>query len=509
MSNIITAKQAVLNIISQWILQIFNLVVTFFLIGYAIAKVGEEHYGGWASIMSIIAYLAVLDAGMTIAIQHYVAALSAKGERQKLMSLFSSAYIAYGIGAVAAALICLVISFWYHELFPKVSVSIAAECTVTLRWVAAGVFLFVLNLPMQGALVGLQRYYVRNTIELASLAVRVLTVVVLFNLFGFYLTYLGAAFFAATATRFVLSRVALHFIEPDLRLRPSYIRTDSLREIFSFGGHSFFWAISTVLVRDTGPILGTILIGPTAATYLYVGARLVASVGTFIYGAGDIFLPMASALKAANDNVRLQAALVRGTRFCAALAFPAAAVLLTFGQAILKHWVHSADFDYNTSYYVVVATTIGMFGTWVFKVPLAVLTGIKVLRPVTYMWIIRVAFGVPLGVAMGYYFGAVGVAAGLLTPILVTSNTWIPYKACHSTGITVGKLFHNALIGPLIVGAIVAAGALMIQIVWPAKSAWILITECAVILMLFLALVVAVGIDAASRKLILAKLSLR
>jgi O-antigen/teichoic acid export membrane protein len=506
MSNIITAKQAVLNIISQWLLQISNIVVTFFLIGYALAKVGEEHYGGWASIMSIIAYLAVLDAGMTIAIQHYVAALSAKGERQKLTSLFSSAYIAYGIGAVAASLMCLVISFWYHELFPKVSALIAAECTVTLRWVAAGVFLFVLNLPMQGALVGLQRYYVRNTIELASLIVRVLTVVVLFNLFGFYLTYLGTAFFAATATRFVLSSVALSFIEPDLRFRPSYIRTESLREIFSFGGHSIFWAIATVLVRDSGPILGTILIGPTAATYLYVGTRLVASVGTFIYGAGDIFLPMASALKAANDNVRLQAALVRGTRFCAALAFPAAAVLLTFGQVILKYW---AKFDNNVAYYVVVATTIGMFGTWVFKVPLAVLAGTKVLRPVTYMWIIRVAFGVPLGVAMGYYFGAVGVAAGLLTPILVTSNTWVPYKACQSTGITVGKLFHDTLIGPLVVGAIVAAGALMIQIVWPAKSLWILITECAVILMLFLALVVTVGLDAASRKLILAKLSLR
>ncbi len=504
MQSQVTTKRIGLNIASQWALSITNIVINFFLIGYVIAKVGAEHYGGWTAIVSIIGYLSMLDVGLSVAIQHYVARFSASGEKNRMVSLFSSAYVVYGFSAVAAALLCFGASLVYPAIFPKVPTEAAIECVVSLRWVSVAMLIFILNLPVRGALLGLQRHYVRNTIEFSSLLVRAGTVLVSFGMFGPSLAYLGMAFFAAALVRFVLSRAALRLIEPNLCFRLSFVTRSSLRDVFSYGGHSFFWTIATVVVRDSGPILATILISPAAATYLYVGTRLVRSLGTFMSGAGQVFVPVASALQATDDNVRLRAALVRGTRFCALFAFSAAAMLLIFGRMALYHWV---GFNDDTAYYIVVVTTIGMLGSWVFTVAQSILMGARILWPLTGMLMFRLVSCVVLGTIMGYYLSVTGLAMGLTIPILITSSTLVPHLACRHTDIRIGNLLRESLPGPLVVGSMVAMGAWMIQHVWPPESVWILMAQCAAVLVLFLIIAVVLGLDTASRKLILAKIS--
>ena len=51
MPSEVTTKRTGINIASQWGLHVINVIVNFFLIGYVIAKVGPEHYGGWTSIV--------------------------------------------------------------------------------------------------------------------------------------------------------------------------------------------------------------------------------------------------------------------------------------------------------------------------------------------------------------------------------------------------------------------------------------------------------------------------
>lgn len=128
MQTEVTTKRTGLNIVSQWALNVTNIVINFFLIAYAIGKMGAEHYGAWASIVSIIGYLCMLDAGMSVAIQHYVASFSATGKKDSLISLFSSSYAMYALAAIVAALVCFGISFACPAIFPKVPTKAAAEC---------------------------------------------------------------------------------------------------------------------------------------------------------------------------------------------------------------------------------------------------------------------------------------------------------------------------------------------------------------------------------------------
>jgi len=504
MQNQVAAKRTGLNIASQWGLNITNIVINFFLIGYVIAKVGTEHYGGWTAIVSIIGYLSVLDAGMSIAIQHYVARFSTSRDKsEKLSSLFSSAYAVYGVSSVVAALLCVGISLVYPSVFPKVPPEASGECVVALRWVSVSILLFMLSMPVRGALLGLQRHYIRNTIEVLSLLVRVGVVVICFNLFGPSLAYLGAAFLGAVLVSFVLSVIALRLIEPDLCFRFSSVTWASIREVFSYGGHSFFWTIATVIVRDSGPILATILINPVAATYLYVGTRLVRSVGIFIMSAGHVFVPVVSSLQASKENSRLQGVLIRGTRLCCLLALSGATVLIMFGRAILCHWV---DFEDLSSYLVVVIVTVGRLGIWMFNVPAVVLMGMRVLWPLTIMFVICAGSCFILMPLLAYYCGILGLAVGMLLPLFLAYTSWIPYKSCRLTGTSGGRFLLESLTAPVSVALIVGAAALIIQRIWAPTELWIVVAELGIMLAVFGGLSMWIGLDQMSRSLLLSKM---
>lgn len=133
MSSRVSTGKTAINIASQWCQHITAVAVNFFLISYVVGKLGPDNYGGWTTIISIIGYLSILSAGMSVAIQHYVARYSTAEDQTRMISLFSSSYIFYGAGAITATLLSLGFSFVFPSVFAKVPEGAAQECCVALR----------------------------------------------------------------------------------------------------------------------------------------------------------------------------------------------------------------------------------------------------------------------------------------------------------------------------------------------------------------------------------------
>lgn len=505
MSNYISSEKTGLNIASQWCTHITAIVVNFFLIGYVVGKLGPEHYGGWTTIISLIGYMSILSAGMSVAVQYYVAHFLAKKEEEKLVSLFSSSCIIYGLGAIIATLLCLYFSFIFHTVFPKVPEKAAQECGIALRWVAGAMFLFMMNMPIQGSLFGLQRHYVRNVIEILGLISRAVTVVILFILFKPSLAYLGVAFFAGICVRFLLCRTALWLIKPELRFRPSMINKDALRQIFSYGGHSFIWTISSVIIRDSAPILAAIIISPEAATFWYVGNRVVVAIGGLVKGAGQVFVPVASSLHASGKWDALRSVLIRSTRFCALFGLSGAVALIMFGRDLINFWVGP---DYSISYYVLVITVLGWVASWTFSAAEAILIGTRRLRVLTIMQI-RVVACIILAIVMGKAWGILGLTAGFVIPVAINNGLFIPYFASKSCKVKIKKLLMSALPAPLGISLIVSLCILSMQAIWPAVNIRIFAAESTIALIIFGILALLFGLDSASRDMLLAKFGIR
>ena len=501
-----TAERTGINIASQWFAHIVIVAVNFFLIAYVVGKVGPKHYGGWTTIVSIIGYLSILSAGMSVTVQYYVARLSARQEQDKLVSIFSSSYIIYGIGAVVALLVCVWVSFIYPSLFPKVPDQARQECSIALRWVALSMFLFMLNLPIQGALFGLQRHYIRNLIEVFSQILRIAVVVVFFNIFKPSLVYLGVAHFAGTCVRFLLSRAALWRIKPELRFRPSMINKDALREMFSYGGHSFIWTICTVIIRDSAPILAVLLISPEAATFWYIGNRIVVAIGELVKGAGQIFVPVVSSLYGSEKWEQLRAVLMRSTRFCALFGFSGAVASILFGRDLIDFWVGPG---YSISYYVLVITVLGWVASWTFSAAEAMLMGVRKLQALTIMLLFRLITGILLAIIMAKIWGILGLAAGLVIPTAITSGLFIPYFSSEFCKVKVKKLMMAALPTPLGISLAVSVSIIFMQAIWPVRNIGIFVAQCGMALIIFAILALLFGLDPASRNILLNKFGIK
>ncbi len=478
-------------------LQAVTILVTFVLIGYAVGKMGAVHYGGWTSIVSIISYLMMLDGGMSVAIQHYVARLSARGEKQAMVGVYNSALIVYVMSGLLAAGLCLVMAAFYPAIFRKIPVEAAHECSRALWWVAGALFLYMLNMPTQGALIGLQRYDWGNAAEAVSQVVRLVTVIALFVLLGPSLVYLGTGIFAQATVRCILNRIALRRLEPSLRLRLSSVSRQSFKDIFSFGGHSVFWTIVTCIVRESGPILAALLLGAAQATYLYIGIRLVRVAGSFVTSAGQVFLPMASALHGAEDQARLRSVVMRSTRLCALLGFAGGGMLLTFGRPVLDLWVGSSA---SQAYGVLVVTTLGMLGTWAFYAAEATLIGSRVLWPLTFLQLFRMVAGLGLSVLFALRWGVTGLAAGYVVPVAISYIAVVPFWTSRLTGLRLARLLTEPLAAPLFVAAVIGALGWLLCRIWPATTWPCLIGEVALCGLVFAVLSLGVGLDSTTRK---------
>ena len=506
MSNEVTTKRTGINIASHWVLHVINVIVNFFLIGYVIAKVGAEHYGGWTSIVSVIGYLSILNLGLSLTVQHYVARLSAKQEHSELVSVYSSAYVIYGIGSIVALLLCFCLSFAYDSLFTKVPDQSAIECSTALRWVGLSMFFLMLNLPVQGTLFGLQRHYIRNLIEIVSLLIRAGTVVTAFNFFSVSLAYLGLAFFMASIVRFVLCRFALWRIYPQLKIRPSMINKKTLKKMLSFGGHSFVWTMSGVIIRDSAPILATVIVGPEAATYWYVGNRLCVAFGGLISTAAYVFVPLSSSLYASEKWEQLKNALIRGTRLSALLGLNGVVMLIMFGSDLISFWMGPG---FELSYHVLVITALGWLAKWVFNIGEAVLIGTRKLWLLTTIMLFYVVGGLSLAVLMAHVWGILGLTCGLVLPIAINNLFVVPFFASKACKIETRQLLRRALPVPLIISLVLIVSIVAIKKVLPAVTLQLFIVQTIIIAVIFGALSLLFGLDVTTRNILLNMVGIR
>ena len=480
----------------MWTRNLVSMAAGLFLVAFVVARVGVEHYGGWTAVASIIGYLGLLDAGLSVALQHYVARHSARGEGRELLAVFNSAMLLHGAIALVALGLLLLLAAAYPAAFPRIPDAAAAECSAALQWVAFGMLGYLLNLPIQGTLLGLQRHLARNASEIVGALARPATVVVAFAVSGPSLAHLGMAFFAATCVRFVVSGVLLRVLEPAVRLRPSAISWRAIRDLVGYGGHSLVWATCFVVVRNSGPIFATALLGPAEATFLYVGTRLTDAIAALIRSAASVFVPMASALQAAGEQERLRTTAIRGTRFAALVGFSGSVLLITLGMPVIEAWVGPG---HESAYRVTVIVAAGMAAPWAFTVALNMLMGMRILWPMTWMMLVQAALFLALAPALGIAFGLRGLAVALVLPVAGVQTLWVPATICARAGLSVREFLLRALPRPLSVAAAVGLVAWGLSRIWPPADLATLLAECALAGGLFVALAAAWGLDRETR----------
>jgi len=357
----------------------------------------------------------------------------------------------------------------------------------------------MMAMPAQGALQGLQRHYISNAIELFSLIVRFFAVVLMFNVSYPTLEYLGMAFFCAALVKLILCLIFISQVCPHIKFDLGLINSVAMKDVFSFGGHSTFWTISNVIIRESGPLVTAIVVGAKESTYIYVGIRLVRAVGVFIRSAAQVFLPVTASLYETGHMVMIRQATLEGTKMCALMALSGAAILMIFGESVLFQWLGE---DGLSAYGIVVLFSIFMTINWITNVQQKVVMGMRILWPITHIMMFRLITGLLFSIWFGLLWGVEGVVLGLVLPETLTNFIVIPWLIANHVGLSILDNLKSMLI-PIVICIVIAIVGVVLTRIWEPDKLVILIFECLILLLLFILMVFNFGIDQRKRAVIL------
>ncbi|NNG16775.1 MAG: oligosaccharide flippase family protein, partial [Gemmatimonadales bacterium] len=98
------------NVFSNWSAFFFTAVVAFFLSPFVVRSLGDNAYGAWVLLSSLVGYMGLLDLGVRGAVTRYIAKFHAENNHQQSSRLATSAFIIFCIAGLLAILLAVLLA---------------------------------------------------------------------------------------------------------------------------------------------------------------------------------------------------------------------------------------------------------------------------------------------------------------------------------------------------------------------------------------------------------------
>lgn len=441
-------RQILTNVGSSWFALGTNVALGIFLSPFILHRLGDAAFGIWVLIFSVTGYYGIFDLGIRSSVIRFVAKFSAAKDQESLTRIVNTSLFFYASVGCLTILLTLVGTVYVDSLF-----KIPAEFHSTARWLFLMVGASVaLGFPLgvfTGALEGLQRFYLVNSMNMVFALLRAgLVVVALLHGHG-----LLALAFITTVVPLVsaLIRVwiALRILRTPVSFR--YVNRDTARLIMSHSSLTFMIVISSQLRFQTDEIIIGSLMSSKDIAHFSIGARIVDYAANVVSCISQIFVPMASQSDARGDANRLQKMLIAGNRACSFAIFPICATLTIMGKSLIEVWVGA---KYISQSYPVLLVLIIPFTFMLSQAASSrMLLGTSQHRTLGIVTLVEGVINILLSIVLIRPYGILGDALGTAIPLTCTTLLFLPIHACRTFGIHLRTFLRQAYSLPFLATA--------------------------------------------------------
>lgn len=303
---------------------------------------GNQGYGIFALLTSVVGYFAVMDLNVTSGALKYVAQHHAREELTQVDEVISLGLaFCVGVGLLGMTIL-LALAPWFVEDAVSVPVDLRADTTLALRLAGVGFLFSQIQGFLQGVPQALQRYDVSSGVESAfGVAVPVITV-----------TLLGAGFGLSTV---MLARAGLTICNAGVlwamvrRLLPDFTLRRASRmvagKMAGFVGYSYLARLSSVSYQEGDKLLLGVLSGPAMVALYAVPQALVQRIFSLTYRLGAVTMPAASALGALGRSAEVSNMALGAARYTLFVNASAVLLLVVFSHPLLSLWLGAGRGD--------------------------------------------------------------------------------------------------------------------------------------------------------------------
>jgi O-antigen/teichoic acid export membrane protein len=454
------------NTLISGVAGIMSLALNFVVVGYAVRHLGMNQYGVWVLALSFsvsAGYLSISDLGLQAGVVRFVADADGRGERARIGEVISSALAVLTGTAVIAMVVLLALAIGAGHLF-QVPESLQTPLRL-LFFLLMGEALFSLpGLAFVGLLEGLQRYGWIKAVDLSrQVLYTVIAITVLVT--GHGVVAFGATTVAGSIFAAIGYAVAGRLLCPELRISPRLVKRAALRPLASFSAWVFVSRICGVIWWQMDKIILALALNTSVLTGYDIAARLQSAASYPLSLTSQAIVPAAANLLAIESKVRLQALLVRGTRYTLSLSLPVTIAAMIMARPLIVGWVGPtyAGMSGPAQLFLAYQLLVGSA-----TIANTMLVGMGRVRAVTTYVVIAAAVNLIVSVALVRSLGISGVIVGTLVGFGITAPLYIRL-VLKELSMSVAEFIQHA-VAPILPWAGLFAVLLLVtaQVVHPA-----------------------------------------
>ena len=416
-----------------------SLGIGFLLPPFLIHHLGNTSYGLWIVIGSFIGSFGLLDLGTRGSVGRNVAYFHAKGDRDGVTAIASTAMAFLWVVAGVVLTATFVLAHWLPDLF-----DIPPQDADAARWAFRIVGITIaLNFAFgvfDSLLWGLQHVGAITRINILFDLVRAGATFWMIGA-GHGIVALAVINLVTEVATQLAKLAACAWLAPGLRLSPRLVRLESARVIFGYGAWNFAMTMGGVVVNQGLPLIIGAMLGVALVTTYSLAQRLLHYVTSLGVRGAEVFIPVATALHAQADRPRQQRLLLEGGLYSLVLALFFVPAFLLLGRPFIALWVGP---EFDLSALLLTTFILGEVIPFSQYLSRSVLLGLGRLRMLGLISIVGAVVTITAAAFVARPFGLVGIAVvaavcgalsrGLVRMILVCRVADIPLRKYLAAG---------------------------------------------------------------------------
>jgi len=466
----------------NWLAFGFSSGVAFFLSPFVVHHLGNLTYGVWTLVVSLIAYMGLLDLGLRGAVVRYVSRHQTQGDHAEANRIISGALWLRLSISTFAILIGLLFSRYAPRYF-QIPAGLQSAARVAIGVAAASFGLTLLGGVFGGVLAALHRFDLLSAVAISQTSVRAVGVVWILEK-GHGIIALACWEFSVVLTANLVLIFLAFRSYPELHILPTMPKRKTLKAIWGFSAYIFIIQICVQVMYYTDNVVVGICVSAAAITFYSIGGTLIEYIRQMIASLVTTFLPLASKLEAGGQRSELQSLLIKGTNAALVVSLPIETVLLFRGPTFIGLWMGS---QYATvSGHVLQILLLGHILSVTTHTSANIAYGVGQPKPIVVWRVGEAIANLSLSVILARRIGITGVAWGTAVPSLFISLFFFPQFMSKLVGMPVGVYFRKGWVPAFLGAAPFAIACIVADKYWIPTSLVHFLLQVAIIFPIYL-----------------------
>ncbi len=384
------------------------------LVPMATGYLGKEQYGLWTAVLAITGYIGLADLGLSTSFVTYIARYVTLGDLKSANRVVSHGLLFYMLVACAMMVISLAAYPW---LFGVLNIGDADWSTArSALFLSVAVFAVTSVAGVYGSvLAAVQRMDAFN-MQFAGLLIAKFAFTYAALAAGYGVTGMFIADLLATALSIPVVFFLARGCAPGLTLTWDGFDKPLMQTLLKFGLRLQVSRIADIVQMSYDKLLLTKYIGLSATAMYDYGSRPLNRLRTLPVTAISSLIPAVSALDANDNDARIQAAVVRSTRYLVVMALPLFCLCILFARRAMLLWIGPGN-DYAA--YTMQGLSIGAFVSVVMSALSLVSLGKGEPQFQMQTTLVQAIINIMLSTALVKAYGFLGAVAGTTISMII------------------------------------------------------------------------------------------